>query len=75
MHVRHFARSGEADVYLLAKEIESTLIVILSDIEGLERLRKTKQRCPDLPAMMVTAYGDAEGCRSVGEVGVGGDPI
>ena len=32
MHVRHYASSGEADVYLLAEEIESTLIVIVSDI-------------------------------------------
>jgi len=39
--------------------------VILSDInmpvmDGLELLREIKARRPDLPVMMVTAYGDDE---------------
>ena len=50
---------------MLAHEIEPQLIVILSDInmpgmDGLELLGEVKQRRPDLPVMMVTAYGDDE---------------
>ena len=46
-------------------EIEPQLIVILSDInmpgmDGLALLREIKRRHPDLPVMMVTAYGDDE---------------
>ena len=48
-----------------ATGIEPELIVILSDInmpgmDGLALLREIKQRWPDLPVMMVTAYGDDE---------------
>jgi len=48
-----------------AAGIEPQLIVILSDInmpvmDGLELLREIKTRRPDLPVMMVTAYGDDE---------------
>jgi CheY-like chemotaxis protein len=49
----------------LANEIEPQLIVILSDInmpgmDGLTLLDEVKQRFPDLPVMMITAYGDDE---------------
>jgi CheY-like chemotaxis protein len=45
--------------------IEPTLIVILSDInmpgmDGLTLLREIKLRQPNMPVMMVTAYGDDE---------------
>jgi len=48
--------------------------VILSDInmpvmDGLELLREIKTRRPDLPVMMVTAYGDDERRRRAGEYG------
>jgi len=61
----HFAGSGEAALEQLSAGIEPTLIVILSDInmpgmDGLELLRLIKERRPDLPVMMVTAYGDDE---------------
>jgi CheY-like chemotaxis protein len=64
-YVLHFAGSGEEALRKLADEIEPELIVILSDInmpgmDGLELLRQVKQRWPDLPVMMVTAYGDDE---------------
>ena len=64
-YVMHFAASGEAALEQLADGIEPTLIVILSDInmpgmDGLELLGEIKQRFPDLPVMMVTAYGDDE---------------
>jgi len=64
-YVMHFAVSGEQALELLADEIQPELIVILSDInmpgmDGLQLLGVVKLRRPDLPVMMVTAYGDDE---------------
>jgi CheY-like chemotaxis protein len=64
-YVMHFAASGEQALERLAGEIEPQLIVILSDInmpgmDGLTLLQQVKQRFPDLPVMMITAYGDDE---------------
>ena len=58
----------------LAAGIEPPLIVIPSDInmpvmDGLELLRQIKTRRPDLPVMMVTAYGDDERRHLAGEYG------
>jgi CheY-like chemotaxis protein len=73
-YVLHFANSGDEALNLLTKGIEPTLMVILSDInmpkmDGLELLREIKTRLPDLPVMMVTAYGDDERRRLAGEYG------
>jgi CheY-like chemotaxis protein len=73
-YVMHFAGSGEDALDLLADEIQPTLIVILSDInmpgmDGLQLLGEIKQRRPDLPVMMVTAYGDNERRRRAAELG------
>ena len=73
-YVLHFAFSGEEALDKLAGEIEPQLIVILSDInmpgmDGLALLREIKQRRPDLPVMMVTAYGDDERRRRASEYG------
>jgi CheY-like chemotaxis protein len=73
-YVMHFANSGDEALNLLTEGIEPTLIVILSDInmpemDGLELLREIKTRRPDLPVMMVTAYGDDERRRLAGEYG------
>jgi two-component system, response regulator, stage 0 sporulation protein F len=73
-YVLHFATSGEAALELLDGEIHPELIVILSDInmpgmDGLTLLGEIKRRWPDLPVMMVTAYGDDERRRRATEAG------
>jgi CheY-like chemotaxis protein len=73
-YVLHFACSGEDALGQLAKGIEPQLIVILSDInmpgmDGLALLREVKRTRPDLPVMMVTAYGDDERRRRAREYG------
>jgi CheY-like chemotaxis protein len=73
-YVLHFAASGEEALGQLAGDIEPELIVILSDInmpgmDGLELLRAIKARRPELPVMMVTAYGDDERRRRASEYG------
>jgi CheY-like chemotaxis protein len=73
-YVLHFAYWGEEALDKLTAGIEPQLIVILSDInmpmmDGLELLREIKTRRPDLPVMMVTAYGDDERRRLAGEYG------
>src|SRR5215471_3422325 len=65
VYVIHYAASGADALDRLAEEIEPTLLVVLSDInmpgmDGLELLAEIKRRFPDLPVMMVTAYGDDE---------------
>ena len=73
-YVLHFAGSGEEALQLLAHGIEPQLIVILSDInmpgmDGLTLLHEIKRGRPDLPVMMVTAYGDEERRRHAAEAG------
>jgi DNA-binding NtrC family response regulator len=55
----------------LATGIEPQLIVILSDInmDGSTLLREIKSRRPELPVMMVTAYGDEERRRTADDYG------
>ena len=72
-YVLHFAVSGEEALHRLA-EIRPELIVILSDINmpgmtGLELLPKAKAVRPDVPVIMITAYGDAETKRKALERG------
>src|ERR1700758_4678131 len=74
VYVLHFASSASEALERLAGEIEPELIVILSDInmpgmDGLALLREIKARRPDLPVMMVTAYGDDERRRRAAEYG------
>ena len=73
-YVLHFAASGEQALDKLANGVRPELIVILSDInmpgmDGLTLLREVKKARPDLPVMMVTAYGDDERRRRASEYG------
>ena len=73
-YVMHFAASGAEALDRLAGEIHPTLIAVLSDInmpgmDGLELLGEIRQRRPNLPVMMVTAYGDDERRRRARELG------
>ena len=73
-YVLHFAASGEEALDQLSNGVQPELIVILSDInmpgmDGLSLLREIKSRRPELPVMMVTAYGDDERRRRADELG------
>jgi len=73
-YVMHFAASGVEALDRLAEDIQPTLAAVLSDInmpgmDGLELLDEIKQRRPNLPVMMVTAYGDDERKRRARELG------
>jgi len=73
-YVLHFAGSGEEALERLHDPIQPELLVILSDInmpgmDGLTLLREVKRRWPEMPVMMVTAYGDEERRRRAGEYG------
>ncbi len=73
-YVLHFANSGDQALHLLDNEIGPELLAVLSDInmpgmDGFELLGEIKQRFPDLPVMMVTAYGDDERRRRASALG------
>jgi CheY-like chemotaxis protein len=70
----HYAVSGAEALDRLADAIEPTLVAVLSDInmpgmDGLGLLGEINRRFPDLPVMMVTAYGDEERRRRAAEYG------
>jgi CheY-like chemotaxis protein len=72
--VMHIANSGEMALEQLNGGIEPTLIVILSDInmpgmDGLQLLEAIKKLSPNMPVMMVTAYGDDERRQRASELG------
>ena len=73
-YVMHFAASGAEALDRLSEKIRPALVAVLSDInmpgmDGLQLLGEIKQRFPDLPVMMVTAYGDEERRRLAAEYG------
>ncbi len=73
-YVMHFAASGAEALDRLSGEIRPALVAVLSDInmpgmDGLQLLAEIKQRFPDLPVMMVTAYGDEERRRLAADYG------
>jgi CheY-like chemotaxis protein len=69
-----FAQSGEMALQRIADAAGVSLILILSDINmpgmtGLELLPKAKAARPDVPVIMITAYGDADTKRKALEGG------
>ena len=75
--VMDFAVSAADALKRIASPIEQTLILILSDINmpgmtGLEMLPKVREMRPDVPIIMITAYGDPETKRKAMENGATG---
>ncbi len=69
-----FAQSAPEALQKIASAGEASLILILSDINmpgmtGLELLPKAKALRPDVPVIMITAYGDADTKRKALEAG------
>jgi CheY-like chemotaxis protein len=81
--VMDFAISAADALARIAGTIEQSLILILSDINmpgmtGLEFLPKVKAMRPNVPVMMITAYGDEDTRRRAlegGAVGLMTKPI
>jgi CheY-like chemotaxis protein len=75
--VMDFAHSATDALSRIASTIEQSLILILSDINmpgmtGLEMLPKVKAIRPEVPVIMITAYGDAATRRKALESGATG---
>ena len=69
-----FARSADAALQRITDAGAASLILILSDINmpgmtGLELLPKARMARPDVPIIMITAYGDADTKRKAIEGG------
>jgi CheY-like chemotaxis protein len=69
-----FAQSALKALQCISDAGDASLILILSDINmpgmsGLELLPKAKALRPDVPVIMITAYGDAETKRKALERG------
>ena len=72
-----FAPSGDVALQHIADAAGVSIILILSDINmpgmsGLEMLPKVRAQRPDVPVIMITAYGDAETRRKAIERGAVG---
>lgn len=75
--VMDFASSAADALTRVETTGDNSLILILSDINmpgmtGLEMLPKVKQKRPDVPVIMITAYGDADTRRKALEHGASG---
>lgn len=72
-----FASSAADALARIANTVGQSLILILSDINmpgmtGLEMLPKVRELRPDVPIIMITAYGDPETRRKAIESGATG---
>ena len=72
-----FATSAADALEHIANTMEQSLILVLSDINmpgmtGLEMLPKVKAMRPDVPVIMITAYGDPDTKRKAIEGGAEG---
>lgn len=75
--VMDFAASAAQALTRVVDTGEQTLILIFSDINmpgmnGLDMLPEMRARRPDVPVIMITAYGDAETCRTALDRGAEG---
>ena len=75
--VMDFAISAADALTRVAGTVEQSLILILSDINmpgmtGLEMLPKVKAMRPEVPVIMITAYGDSDTKRKAMESGASG---
>jgi CheY-like chemotaxis protein len=75
--VMDFASSAADALARIAATIEQSLVLILSDINmpgmtGLEMLPKVKEMRPNVPIIMITAYGDPETKRKAMASGASG---
>jgi CheY-like chemotaxis protein len=75
--VMDFANSAADALARVASTIGQSLILILSDINmpgmtGLEMLPRVKEMRPEVPVIMITAYGDADTKRKALESGAEG---
>ena len=75
--IMDFANSAPDALERVGDTREHSLILILSDINmpgmtGLEMLPKVKQMRPEVPVIMITAYGDADTKRKALEGGASG---
>lgn len=73
-YAMEFAQSASAALQCISDARNASLILILSDINmpgmtGLELLPKAKAVRPDVPVIMITAYGDADTKRKALEGG------
>ncbi len=72
-----FAQTAAEALQRIMEAVDAELILILSDINmpgmsGLELLPRAKVARPDVPVIMITAYGDAETERKAREGGAEG---
>ena len=77
LYVLNFASSGKAALDILDSHIGEEIILLVSDINmpgmtGLELLPVVKQRRPDLPVFMISAYGDQDTIATAVERGSNG---
>ncbi|MFD1627789.1 response regulator [Azospirillum griseum] len=70
----HFATSAEQALESLASGLTPETFLVLSDINmpgmsGLDLLQRLRAQSPDVPVIMVTAYGDIENRRRALDIG------
>ena len=75
--VMEFAQSAPEALKVVETVEDASLILILSDINmpgmsGIELLPRAREARPDVPVIMITAYGDSETRRIAIEAGAAG---